>query len=1244
MASIPHRGRNLFVGRRKELEQLAQHRVRIEGTNERGRHVILVEGFDGVGKTTCVEEFLGMLDQDGRSFTLKCAYNPHLHRPPLAPLLDAVDEFLTGRFPQRRLLSLFTDTTYFPLAARLPMLSSTIGLDSQSMNAGSASPETLAALMASVLLHAARFRPVVLLIEDLHWMPEEDRSALYALNAGLRDAPVLLVATMRREVEKGSTLKERLGPMLLDHFYIQPLLTEEVAELLTDLYGPRVSAKLAADLTHASDGLPFRVRELTRVLNEQGVLTLDGKGNWQLDESYHPRLLAEEVSSADKVRRLDRWEWRLLLLLDCAGGEAVRSELADWASSMSEGEEGAPSGSEFAQLLERLEENNLVKPLYSNPDLLVFAHDSVIEAERALREPSEIERVARMIVASPDKRGALERWTYDLDLLASLLENLPTDAEERAALMDAMVGPSSIYTTEWDIEHRAKIYEIVLSKRASLTIREYASTLAHAISFANVLTKFSQAVRYAEELYELTGTDPTCADLRAESCVLLALARFYNDRSTDVTELLQEAWQALSAIDNARDRMSTELKITRLRAALVPVGRPQEAINQMRHGLYLAEQLGIDEEKQNILPDLVIRSARLRDEESLRFFCDELLTSIENGAAGGARPPVTMVSSVVRAALIAGDIFMARKLFESWNRCSAPLTINEFVAYSYLTTLFAFADGEPALAAETALNAREELLRYRDASKDVSWEFTFNCYVLQVQIVPSLVAAGRYVEALDLAKEMIRAMKEEKTSLPDVVLLLELYESWLTWRCMLPVDAPISLAWPTGYHGIEGGKPLGAYYDPSIAREAGEEFRTFYRRMIGTASPPPKFNAEILLAAVECAERNYEAALAAIDRAAAACEQLYDWQKELEYRASSITVKLRWAQADPALAPRLVEEAIEATRELFAKASEKGMTTRIAQLAGLFRDEAQTITGISQRDLPAQFERLGAAAHAAAHAVVRNSRSADSGPIERARLFLMGPLRLMRPHSYMELGDSVFGREAARTLLTALVVAEVLDRAPTREELALQVAPKARTPEQQKKALYNAASAARAACASPNSILAVGPTGLELNTNPELEGSVWVDALEILRAVRSGSELERAGKIGAAFDEYQRALLLARKGDFASDNYADWVDAARDRIRAVVRQASLALADIALRSGLYAAGIEEISNQLTRDPYDEEAHRMLIRLYNESGNRSAALKQLDKCRKLIKKEFGVEPEPETMKLRRELLGAVRDEV
>jgi|GEM_PF-1744085 len=1244
MASISRRGRVPFVGRREELQRLLQLRRHLEGNTERGRHLVLIEGFSGIGKTALAEEFLAMLERDGRSFTPRGAYNSHVHRPPLGPLLDAVDDLFSGPFAQRRLHSLFADATYYPLLAGLPMLRSIIGIDPRGIKPGATSSSTIAALIGAVLTHAARFRPVVLLLDDIHCMPDEDLEALAALNAGLRNAPVLLLATMRRETSGSDHVRDGVGPILQDHFYLSPLPTNEVAELVTELYGARVSAQIAADIAHAGEGVPLRTVELLRLLEDQQHLVANERGGWLLRGDYNARCLTRDYSAAEKVRRLNPEEQRLLLLLGCAGGCARRSELSDWLQAMRDGTgDGvvAADGHDVQDVLGNLEKNLLIKPLVANLDQVMFVHEGIGDAQRQLRSPADLAGVAQLILARPELRSTPFRWTHDTELFETILRALPpSGSQERREFMDALIDTESLFSAGWDHERRAEIYRMMRAHRDLLTAREYANTLVQMILLDHYFTRFPEAVALAEDLYRFTGEDPTCSDLRAESCVLLAFARFYNDRSTDISELLQEASEALAGIGDARQRMRTELQVARMRTALVPVTEPQEAIARARRVLHLAETLGLEEEKYNVFPELVVRLARLRDEEQLRYYCNELLKVIWNSASSGALlPPLYVISGVVRATLIYGDIFLARQIFESWSRCSAPIEIADYIAYSYLTTLFAITDGEPALAADTALAARDEVLRHRAAARHVSWELTFNYAILQVQIVPSLIAAGRYFEALSLAETMIEEMMPFESRLPDMVTMLRLYLAWLRWRCALPVDAPVSLCWPRTPKSVEmGAGAESADFDRETARRMGEEFRALRAGILQKVAPPPRFIAEVLLAGLECTEGNYEEALAAVERAGAACEQLYDWQRELEYRASAITIRLRWAESGAGHAAQLVEEALEAARDLFGRMSEKGLVTRITQLAGIFRDVAAGIIGTAHRDLPAQFERMGSTAHAAAHVVVRNSRSQESGPIERARLFLMGPLRLMRPHSYMELSESAFGRETARTLLVSLVAAAVLERGLTREELASQIVPKARTPEQQKKSLYNAASAARAACASPNSILNVGANSLELNTNPDLEGSVWVDALEIQRAARHAAELERAGETETAFDEYQRALLLARKGEFATDIYADWADAARDRLRGEIREASLAVARIALRRGQYPAGIEAVTTQLTRDQFDEEAHRALARLYNESGNRSAALKQIEKCRKLIKREFGVDAEPETLRLRQEILG------
>lgn len=60
------------------------------------------------------------------------------------------------------------------------------------------------------------------------------------------------------------------------------------------------------------------------------------------------------------------------------------------------------------------------------------------------------------------------------------------------------------------------------------------------------------------------------------------------------------------------------------------------------------------------------------------------------------------------------------------------------------------------------------------------------------------------------------------------------------------------------------------------------------------------------------------------------------------------------------------------------------------------------------------------------------------------------------------------------------------------------------------------------------------------------------------------------------------------------------------------------------------------------DPWNEAAHRRLMRLYAACGQRAAALRQFDVCRDLLHKELGVRPDPETEQLADRLREAAAD--
>lgn len=1222
MAILRHTEASLFVGRRHEFSRLAELRGELEGHRDRARHLVVVEGFRGVGATRFVEEFLCRLEVEDRSFTARGAYTPASRPVPLAPILEAIDALLATRFNHRRLINIFADHSFIPLLRFLPLVRSAIDLD-DGISQAVPDPELLAALLAGMISQISRFRPIIVSIDNLGSIPDDDLPLLITLNLSLRNDPVLLVATLRRKGVENPLLFARVEGILRETISLPPLEPGEIASLIALHYGRYAGSLLGVDIARASGGLPQQALDLLRGLVADDVLRSDDRGGWGVASGYHPDLLRSPMDSDDRIAALEPTSRTILTLLRCAGLRATRFELVSWIDLLMRRRGGAWQSEQGERGVHRLEEEGVIRPLFSDPGLVTLADEGIADAERRSTDPAFLDELARMIVSTPELHSDMRRWGGELDLVRAIVAALP-DNEGRGELFRRLADYSGLGAWDRDTTHRAAIFRALLDRVDLLLPSEQAFLLVELIDVEVIMTEFVQALEHARELDRLTMTEPSCRHLRATACIRLALSTFYVDRTADVADLLGEGERELAAIVDPADRLATELLLVKARLTTIPVDRPGEAVDISRKAYQLSDELGLVGEKYNILGELILRVARLRDEEGLRKYCDELLRSTRAGKGG---PPIWAVSNAIRAALNFGDIFLARELFAAWGLVRAPLEPREYVAHAYLTTLFALNDGEPVVAAQSARAARAEVARLRAAGAAISYELAFNDTALQVYLVTSLVCAGHYADALDASESILEEIEGGGTRLPDVYCVIRLYRAWLGWRILLEPQRKTSLAW--------GGDARIGSRQPGDPARALAEFRRLYADEVATASPPPRFIMEMLRAEMEGAIGNFAEAFASLDRGARACEQLYSWRNDIDCRASRITLLLRQSSGrTDSVAEASIDEAVALARDLLAQCSERGMTVRIERLIRLFIDAGGRGSG---RDVAGVFGRLGSTALSTARIVLRNSRGEADGPIEQARLSVMGPLRLMRPHSYLELTDTAFGRETARTLLLALVSARLLDRRPSREELAGQLSQRGRDPEGQKKLLYNAASAARAACGSAEAILNIGSGGIELNTDPESDSGVWVDALEIRERVERGEGLERSGRIGDALDHYRRALLLGRRGEFGVDCYLEWIDTARDRMRELLRRAAIATATIALRSGQFTVGIDAATAHLLRDPYDEEAHRLLIRLYAEGGNRSAALKQFEKCRALIHDEFGVEPEPETARIYNDLV-------
>ena len=134
-----------------------------------------------------------------------------------------------------------------------------------------------------------------------------------------------------------------------------------------------------------------------------------------------------------------------------------------------------------------------------------------------------------------------------------------------------------------------------------------------------------------------------------------------------------------------------------------------------------------------------------------------------------------------------------------------------------------------------------------------------------------------------------------------------------------------------------------------------------------------------------------------------------------------------------------------------------------------------------------------------------------------------------------------------------------------------------------------------------------------------LAPDTWVD----VDAFREAHQAARQTRTDPG--PYEQALELYSGDLLPEDIYEDWTQLQRDELRGFRRQLVFELASLHERGGQSETAIQQLEALVRLDPLDEDAHRVLIRLYAESGNRQRARRQYERLREALQRELGVEP-------------------
>jgi class 3 adenylate cyclase len=304
-------GLSRFVGRESELATLEQ--ALAEAIGGTGRAIAVV-GEAGVGKSRLFHELKSVARE--RALVLDAGCAPHGRAFSYLPVIELVRRYCGIRpdDDERRRREKVTGKVLAldrALEDTLPYLLSLLGIADAVLSLQQMAPEirrrrTHEALVRLWLRESAE-RPLVVIVEDLHWLDAESALFLVDLAAAVPSASVLLLANYRPDYrEAWSTARLRL----------EPLGPDDAKALVMTLLGENVALGALGDLVLAkAEGNPFFMEEIVQALVEQGVLERGPLAGLRLPASV------QEVLAA-RIDRLDLPTKALLQTLAVVGRRA----------------------------------------------------------------------------------------------------------------------------------------------------------------------------------------------------------------------------------------------------------------------------------------------------------------------------------------------------------------------------------------------------------------------------------------------------------------------------------------------------------------------------------------------------------------------------------------------------------------------------------------------------------------------------------------------------------------------------------------------------------------------------------------------------------------------------------------------------------------------------------------------------------------------------------------------------------
>jgi class 3 adenylate cyclase/tetratricopeptide (TPR) repeat protein len=661
-----------FVGRDPELAILLD---RWANSKEGEGQVVLVEGEPGFGKSRLVHEFTSRIKSDQRA-EVRYQCSPYYSSSALHPVIEYLERVAgfeandSGESRLNKLEAVVPDN-----GQQRALFASLLSLDTHRYPRLDVSPQKLKDLtlqaLANRLEEITEKGPVLLIVEDAHWLDPTTQEALDLQLSGLGDMPVMAIVTFRPEYKSPWSGLSFVTPLRLTR------LGKRQARQMVDTLGPELSDETRAQIVTRAEGNPLFVEEMANAVRSGAAFSRAGTDALSIPSTLHDSLTA----------RLDRLGpvKEVAQTAACIGRHFSRTLL---------GEIKAMTEQELDGALSSLVESGLVYPermgdgqsfAFKHVLIQQAAYDSLLNSTRRKIHSA----IASVLIARQDlvQRSDPLLIAQHLQNAQRLRESLPW--LEKAAFRTANSG--SILESMEILGNALSLLE-----EMELTTEERAQ-----IEFKLLIAQLPACIA-------VNGWASEDADAICERALELAVS--LNDKSLESSILFQRA-----AMHEVRGEFSKTQEVLARRHLILPKPADPEPVVES------SELMACSTFHQGCLDNAIqYASEALRHADPMKH--------TELGATLFEDPTVACLFWIAKSLLLQGKVDQARRRHREAFECvrGAPNWYSESQAHIDAATLLAYQrDFEAARehAEQAAFSSERVGLAYRQASASVIREW-----------------------------------------------------------------------------------------------------------------------------------------------------------------------------------------------------------------------------------------------------------------------------------------------------------------------------------------------------------------------------------------------------------------------------------------------------------------------------------------------------------------------------------------